>query len=114
MQVTSHFSNRITIIRLSGRLDGQEVPIVRKELLKAAASAPAKVVVNLAHVYFIDSSGLAVLVQAMKYCQKQQGNLYLCDFGEFIEMIFELTKMNRAFRIFANEEEAIKAFEKSE
>lgn len=114
MKVTSHSSNRITIIRLSGRLDAQELPIVRQVLLKAAARAPAKVVVNLADVYFIDSSGLVVLVQAMKSCQKQQGNLYLCDFGEFLRFFFEITKMNRAFRIFVDEEEAIKAFEENE
>lgn len=128
MELNSSYKNNVGILKLGGRLDAHEASRVRNSLEKltgypqGVAASPstlktgnfgtgqAKVVMNLADVNFIDSSGLAVLVQGMKRCQNQDGNLHLCHLQQSVRIIFELTRLDRAFKIFANEEEAIQAF----
>ena len=65
---------------------------------------------NLTSTTFVDSTALATLVQALKRCQQVQGNLYLCGMRRPVYMIFELTRLDKAFTIFADEEHAITAF----
>jgi anti-sigma B factor antagonist len=63
------------------------------------------VVVNLSGVTFIDSAALSALVSGLKRCRMGKGELYLCCLQQPVRVIFELTRLNRAFTIF--EEEAI-------
>ena len=68
-----------------------------------------KIVVSLAEVNFIDSSGLACLVQGMKHCRSAGGDLYLCELRQPVRGIFELTRLDRAFVVLGSESEAAAA-----
>ena len=100
----------VSVLELAGRFDAYEVSAVKEWLNKVTNSSPAWVVVNLSTVNFIDSSGLAALVQGMKRCRQQDGDLYLCGLQQPVRIIFELTRLDRAFEIFAEENEAVAAF----
>ena len=65
---------------------------------------------NLENVVFVDSTALATLVQAMKRCRQLDGDLRLSNLKQPVRMIFELTRLDRAFEIFNLEEEAVGAF----
>ncbi len=65
---------------------------------------------NLAGVQFVDSTALATLVQGMKRCRQLKGDLRLCGLQQPVRMIFELTRLDKAFEIFSGEDEAIQAF----
>ncbi|MGB0386347.1 MAG: STAS domain-containing protein [Ardenticatenaceae bacterium] len=112
MEINSRYSNGTIIVELYGRFDANanEAENLRTLLLKAAEALPAQVIVNLDKVNFIDSSGLAVLVQGMKRCRKNNGNLHLCNLQQRVRIIFELTRLDRAFYIFPDEKSALKAF----
>ncbi len=116
MELKTRSSDNVTVLELAGRFDAYEVLPVHDWLEKAAdatkaiASAPAQVVVNLAGVNFIDSTGLSTLVQGMKHCRQQGGDLYLCNLQQPVRIIFELTRLDKAFSIFADEDEAVRAF----
>lgn len=111
MDITTQQNQGISVIALSGRFDAHEVPAVRSELEKlAAARSPAQIVVSLAAVHFIDSSGLACLVQGMKHCRERNGDLYLAALQQPVRIIFELTRLDRAFSIFPDEDAAQAAF----
>lgn len=99
----------IIIVDLYGRFDAQETAIVRTELSKAAAKNP-HVAVNLDGVKFIDSSGLAALVQGMKRCRKNHGDLYLYNLKQNVRIIFELTRLDKAFSIYTDEDALFKSF----
>ncbi|MFT7586943.1 MAG: anti-sigma B factor antagonist, partial [Cellvibrionaceae bacterium] len=71
---------------------------------------PPNVIVNLENVVFVDSTALATLVQAMKRCRQLDGDLRLSNLKQPVRMIFELTRLDRAFEIFNLEEEAAGAF----
>jgi anti-sigma B factor antagonist len=111
MELNTRYLNGITIVDLIGRFDAQETAKVRQALTKAAAlTTPAYIAVNLEGVKFIDSSGLAALVQGMKRCRKKGGDLFLYNLKQKVRIIFELTRLDKAFSIFPDEDAALKNF----
>ncbi len=109
MKITTQTTQDITVLRLGGRYDAHEVPDVRKALGEITEGGNNKIVVNLAEVNFIDSSGLASLVQGMKHCRSGGGDLYLCELRQPVRVIFELTRLDRAFSICGDEAAAVAA-----
>ena len=108
---TQSISNgNISILALSGRFDAYEVNLVKSWLNEQANMSNPHIIVNLSNVNFIDSTGLAALVQGMKYCRQKNGNLYLCGLQQPVRIIFELTRLDKAFDIYNEEDDAIKAF----
>ena len=112
MQIAIRQVENATVVELGGRFDAHEVPEVRKQLENARSSGNGRVVVNLLGVNFIDSSGLASLVQGMKHCREAGGDLYLSNLRQPVRIIFELTRLDRAFEIYSSEEEAVRSFVK--
>ena len=100
----------INILELSGRFDAYEVPPVKEMLQEMVQKSPAQVVINLGQVNFVDSSALAAMVQGMKHCRENSGDLHLCQLQQPVRIIFELTRLDKAFEIYATEEEAVAAF----
>ena len=67
-------------------------------------------IIDLAEVTFIDSSGLVMLVQNMRRCREKGGDLYLCSPQQPVRMVLELTRLDKAIEIFLTQEEACNAF----
>ena len=109
MKITTQTTQGVTVVRLGGRFDAHEVPDVRKALGDVTGQGNSKILVNLAEVNFIDSSGLATLVQGMKHCRSAGGDLYLSDLRQPVRVIFELTRLDRAFGVYGSEAEAMAA-----
>jgi anti-sigma B factor antagonist len=107
MQHVSRTVNNVAILELSGRFDSHAAPTVSAWLANAAEGRPAHVVVNLSGVSFIDSAALSSLVGGMKRCRMAKGDLYLCCLQQPVRIIFELTRLNRAFTIFDEESTAV-------
>ena len=108
----SHIGS-VQILALSasaGRFDAHTAPPLASWLDQVSAQLPAQVVVNLEHVYFIDSTALATLVRGMKRCRQQGGDLHLCALQSPVRIIFELTRMDRAFSLFPTVEQAVAGF----
>lgn len=105
--------NNIKILTLSGRFDALTSPSVQSWLDEAIKTKPVQIVVNLAAVTFIDSTALSTLVAGMKRARQMEGDLRLCKLQQPVRMIFELTRLDKAFEIFPGEDEAIGAFSPS-
>ena len=103
--------NRTNILELSGRFDNYTAPEVQEALQAATPNPPAHLVVDLEGVSFIDSTGLATLVQGMKRCRQLEGDLHLCGLQPPVRMIFELTRLDKAFEIFYTVDDALEAIE---
>ena len=89
------------VVELSGRFDAYEAPKVREWVDEQLTRDVSRLVVDLAAVTFIDSTALAVLVQGMKRSRQQGGDLVLCGLQQPVRIIFELTRLDKAFRIYA-------------
>lgn len=110
MEMKTRISGDVNVLDLTGRFDTNTVPPVAAWLDQVTSTPGARVLVNLANTTFVDSTALATLVQALKRCQQVKGDLYLCGMRRPVYMIFELTRLDKAFNIFVDEEHAIKAF----
>jgi anti-sigma B factor antagonist len=107
MEMTHRDVNSVDILELSGRFDAYEVPAVADWFNDNPQVS--YVIVNLSGVGFIDSSGLATLVKGLKMCRQNNGDLYLSNLSQAVFIIFELTRLDKAFKIFDDEATALKA-----
>jgi anti-sigma B factor antagonist len=81
-------------------------PALRRTLLDALPRA-AVVAVNLKAIRYIDSSGIASLIEVLKDSQRRNTEFILFGLGANIKAVFELTHVVRIFKIFETEEEAL-------
>lgn len=110
MDMKTRVDGDVNVVELAGLFDTNTVPPVAAWLDQVTSTPGARVLVNLANTTFVDSTALATLVQALKRCQQMKGDLFLCGLRRPVYMIFELTRLDKAFNIFVDEEHAIKAF----
>lgn len=110
MELNLYLKNDVKVLALSGRFDIQNALPVREWLDDATASKPARIVVNLEEVQFLDSTGLSTLVDGMKRSRSQDGDLHLCGLQQPVRMIFELTRLDKVFQIYLDEDAATKDF----
>jgi anti-sigma B factor antagonist len=109
MNLRSRLFGTTAVLELSGRFDSYVAPRAAEWLEKATTTAPAHIVVNLSDVNFVDSTALATLVQGLNRARKRDGELYLCGLQKQVYMIFELTRLDKAFHIFVDEDHALQA-----
>jgi|APCry1669189070_1035195.scaffolds.fasta_scaffold00001_32 anti-sigma B factor antagonist len=109
MEMKTRTSGDINILEIAGRFDTNTVPPIAAWLEQVTSGSKARVLVNLAETTFVDSTALATLVQGLKRCQQVQGDLCVCSLRRPVYMIFELTRLDKAFNIFVDEQHAIQA-----
>ncbi|MFN6561906.1 MAG: STAS domain-containing protein [Nostoc sp. ChiSLP01] len=95
----------VTVLELSGILDGIKGNELRREVSNHVDKGTNVLLLDLKNVKFIDSSGLGALVSAMQMVRKTDGQLFVCSINDQVKMLFELTKMDRIFQVFADREE---------
>jgi anti-sigma B factor antagonist len=87
------------LVCLSGELDLGTAPQLRDEILWLVKSGVRAVTVDLARLTFIDSTGLSVLVMAMKRLRHNGGDLELRSPNPATQHIFDLTGLTKVFAI---------------
>jgi anti-anti-sigma factor len=100
-------STPVKVIQPQGILDGAKAKELRQQVSELVASGDRFVLIDLAEVNFMDSSGLGALVAALKMIKIAGGNLYLCSIAEPVKMIFALTRMDRVFEIFSDRKQFV-------
>lgn len=89
----------------SGVLDGAAAQDLKNQVLDALREGADGVLLNLAGVSFMNSSGIGALVATLKSVREKEKHLYLCGLTDQVRMIFELTKMDRVFNLYADVDE---------
>jgi anti-sigma B factor antagonist len=108
MQFTTATTQGKTIIRLQQeRLDAHNSGDLRDNILKLLETGNTHLIVDLADVRFIDSSGLGALLSGYKNATLRSGSLVLAGLQPRVQSMFELTRLHRVFEIFPSVEEAL-------
>ena len=68
------------------------------------------IVVNLGGVTYMDSSGVATLVEGLQLVNDYKGKLYMCHVQGVVNDVFELSRLDKVFTIFPNESDALNAY----
>jgi len=97
------------ILALQGEIDLHESPLVKDRLLGMLAEKPPCVFVDLSGVTYIDSSGLATLIEALQRAQTYSGKLALYGIRDNVRNIFHIARLDQVFRIFPDKVSALAA-----
>lgn len=108
MQIsTRHFEGWV-IFDISGDIDLANSPAMRKVLLTEIKEHHAqKVFLNLNKVRYIDSSGIASLVEGLKASRDNSSRLILYGLNPSVREVMELSRLQKIFEIYDSEEQAL-------
>ena len=104
--VRSETKDGAVIVRPSGDIDLAGSPTLRMELRKLQMAKPMRLVIDLAGVPYMDSSGVATLVEAMQIARKNNTKLILCALQDKVRSIFEIARLDTVFTIVTNTDAA--------
>ena len=94
------------VVDVEGDVDLGTSPVFRRTLFEALPSA-GKVALNLAAIRYIDSSGIATLIEVLKDSQRLNKEFVLFGLSPAVEEVFRLTHVIRIFRVFPTEQDAL-------
>lgn len=97
------------VLSLEGEIDLHESPRVREELSAAIERKPRQMLVDLSGLTYIDSSGIAVLIEALQRMQSYGGKLLLCGVRDNVKQMFEIARLDTIFAMFPDTRAALKA-----
>jgi len=107
MQLEEKLIGKFLVVKpMEKRIDFKVATEFKDKMAEFIESGNLFILLNLSEVEFVDSSGLGAIVSSLKR-MKGRGDLFICGLRETIITMFNLTRMDRVFRIFENEEEAI-------
>ena len=92
-----------------GAIDLHVSPELRTALRAIIDEKPKRLVVDLSHVPYVDSSGIAVLIGAMQSLELDGGVFRLAGAQETVMTILESAKLDKYFRLFPSVEAALAA-----
>jgi anti-sigma B factor antagonist len=96
----------ITVLRPSGGIDMSNVPAFRQTLQSAAQQAERGLILLLSEVEFIDSSGIAVLIEGFKWSRARSIAYILAQLPPAVKMVIELARLENFFPIAESLDEA--------
>jgi anti-sigma B factor antagonist len=106
LRLRSRRSGGATVVEVGGEVELHSASHLRDELLRAGEAEHPCVVVDLSRVTFIDSTGLGVLVGALKRV-REKGALSLVCPQRQVRRVFEITGLTKVFPMFSSLEEAV-------
>ena len=108
LQIAARHLERITVFDVSGDIDLATSPELRKALLRELRELRMpRVVLNLKDVHYIDSSGVASLVEGLKASRDVGSRLVLFGLNSAVREVLQLSKLVKLFEITDSEEQAV-------
>ena len=108
VQISARHLDKTTIFDVSGDIDLATSPQLRKALLhELRETRTPRVVLNLKAVRYMDSSGVASLVEGLKVSRGSGARLILYGLNPSVREVLQLSKLVKIFEIYENEEQAI-------
>jgi anti-sigma B factor antagonist len=96
------------IVEVAGQIDLGTSPALRKTLLESLKGTQ-RLAINLTAVEYVDSSGIASLLEVLKEARKTEKRIVLFGLTGAVLQVLELTRLTRVFEIFETEEQALDA-----
>ena len=110
MQIATRQSGSATVVDVKGDIDLYNSPEVRKVILEELKDKrTSRLVVNLSQVRYIDSSGVASLVEGLKISKSLGSRFMLYGLSPAAREVLELSRLIRVFEVFDSEDLALKA-----
>jgi len=106
MKISVREAGETRIVEVEGDVDLGTSPDLRRTLFQTLTEAP-RLALNLAAIRYIDSSGIATLIEVLKDSQRRNKRFVLFGLSPAVRQVFHLTHVMRIFEVFQTEEEAV-------
>jgi anti-sigma B factor antagonist len=114
LEIIERRNESVTILDLKGNLTlGEDASLLRKTLRLLSEQGEKKILLNLANVSYIDSSGLGELVSGYTLFNKNEGEMKLLNLSPKVHQLMTMTKLLTVFDVFDIEAEAVDSFSTS-
>ena len=99
LPVTIDKQPEMTVVKPDGEIDLSRAPSFRTVIAEVFSEKPSKVVIDLSEVPYMDSSGVATLVEAMQLANRAGAVLVLVGLQDRVQSIFEIARLDTVFKI---------------
>jgi anti-sigma B factor antagonist len=111
LRATHRDAGKVTVVDLSGRIVlGDGSALLRKTIRELLQDQRKAILLNLADVDYIDSSGIGELVSGYTAVKNQAGDLKLLHLTKKVHDLLQLTKLYTVFDVFTDESAALRSF----
>jgi anti-sigma B factor antagonist len=111
LRATHRDAGQVTVVDLSGRIVlGDGSALLRKTIRGLLDDQRKRILLNLADVDYIDSSGIGELVSGFTAVKNQGGDLKLLHLTKKVRDLLQITKLYTVFDVFTDESNAVGSF----
>ncbi|MDZ7316620.1 MAG: STAS domain-containing protein [candidate division KSB1 bacterium] len=107
LNIQTKMQSGAAIVHIEGEVDMFSSPEARRAIMELIRKKTPKIIVELEGVPYMDSSGLAVLIEGLRQCGEYGGSLAVAGVRDNVREVFELTRLDRVFKIYQNVEAAL-------
>jgi len=112
IKISTREVDHVTILDISGRIIlGNETDTLRSKVRELIGQGKKKIILNLADVAYIDSSGVGELVASFTAVRNSGGELKLLNLTQKVHDILNVTKLYTVFDVRDDEFKAVKSFD---
>jgi len=114
MKAKTRRVDSVTVVDISGRITlGEDLTELRQLIRNLLAQDQKHILLNLADVTYIDSSGIGELVSGFSAASNQGGQLKLLSLTKKVHDLLQITKLLTVFDVYDDEAQAIASFQKA-
>ncbi len=109
MRLLSDTGDRVRVLALAGEIDLHFLPIFRALLKDKRDEPPEALVLDLSEVAFIDSSGIAAIIEHLRTTMQAGSRFVIGGMSGAVKEIFEVINLRKAMPLFESQEAALEA-----
>lgn len=109
LQIESESIDSVTIVTPVGDVDLSQSDKLRQVIKSSIDGSCTSVIIDLAHVNYMDSSGVATLIEGLQLARMGGKELSLCALNASVEAVLQLSKLDQIFDIYADRERALES-----
>ena len=111
VKLTTRQVGDVTVVDAVGRITlGDGASMFRDTIRDLAANGQKKLLLNLAEVSYIDSSGIGEMVSGFTTVSNQGGSVKLLNLTKRVKDLLQITKLYTVFEVFEDEAAAVRSF----
>jgi len=114
MEITDEVIGKVTVLKMRGRLNSVSAVSLKDRVNDYAKNGQIRLVIDMAEIDFVDSSGLGSLVACLRSVRKLGGDVRIAGIQDRVRAVFELISLHRIFEIFDDAQNAVVSFQDTE